>query len=77
MAASQACMGDRFRSVPGAIKLDKRNIESPMGGRWMSHHLMGMAVRLGINHPVARISPALARARVYEICKQHSLRRES
>jgi len=54
-----------------AVKLQERNLPSPMGGRWNGEQLLKMAARLGINHPLARIRPALARALVYEIWKQH------
>jgi DNA invertase Pin-like site-specific DNA recombinase len=58
-----------FRAA--AMKLNERNVESPMGGRWEGHQLMIMAFRIGINHLPARIPRAVARARVYEIFKQH------
>jgi DNA invertase Pin-like site-specific DNA recombinase len=58
-----------FRAA--AISLNDREIPSPMGGVWQGHQLMTMTVRLGIDHPPARISRALARARVHEIWRKH------
>jgi DNA invertase Pin-like site-specific DNA recombinase len=54
-----------------AIALNERGIESPMGGRWTGQTLQRMVRRLGLNHPTARISDEVARARIYEICKQN------
>jgi len=47
-----------------AKKLNARNIETPMGGRWRGHHLQRMAGRLALDHPLARMPEKLARARV-------------
>lgn len=54
-----------------AIKLNARNIESPMGGTWQGDQLLRMARRLGLNPPLARLPRKVAQARVYEIWKQH------
>jgi len=38
-----------FRAA--ANRLNERNIESPMGGRWTGHQLLRMGLRLGLLHP--------------------------
>ncbi len=53
-----------------AIKLNERNIETPLGGQWRGHHVQRMAARLGINHPLARMPEKLARTRVRALFKQ-------
>lgn len=53
-----------------AIKLNERNIETPLGGQWRGHHLQRMAARLKLNHPLARMPEKLARARVRALFKQ-------
>lgn len=50
-----------FRAA--AIKLNERNIETPMGGRWRGHQLQRMARRLGLDHPVAYMPENLAPTR--------------
>jgi len=57
-----------FRAA--AIKLNERDIETPMGGRWRGHQLQRMARRLGINHPLARVPEELARATVRALWEQ-------
>jgi DNA invertase Pin-like site-specific DNA recombinase len=47
-----------------AKKLNARNIETPLGGRWRGHQLQRMARRLDIDHPLARMPERFARARV-------------
>jgi DNA invertase Pin-like site-specific DNA recombinase len=54
-----------------AIRLNERNIETPLGGTWRGHHIQRMARRLGINHPLARVPVDLARARVRAHYKLH------
>jgi DNA invertase Pin-like site-specific DNA recombinase len=52
-----------------ARELNARNIASPMGGLWWGIALQRMAARLGIDHPLARLSPQAALNRVYSIWK--------
>src|SRR5579872_1933549 len=47
-----------------AESLNKRNIESPMGGRWAGSQLQRMAPRLGLDHPKAMLANEVAEARV-------------
>jgi DNA invertase Pin-like site-specific DNA recombinase len=54
-----------------AIRLNERNIETPLGGTWRGHHIQRMARRLGLDHPLARMPEALARTRVRELFKSH------
>jgi DNA invertase Pin-like site-specific DNA recombinase len=54
-----------------AIRLNERNVETPLGGTWRGHHIQRMARRLGIDHPLARMPLELARARVRALYKQH------
>lgn len=54
-----------------AKKLNERNIESPMGGRWQGSQLQRMAPRLGLIHPLGSLRGEEARARVEAIRKQH------
>jgi DNA invertase Pin-like site-specific DNA recombinase len=53
-----------------AIKLNERNIETPLGGQWRGHHVQRMAARLKLDHPLARMPEKLARARVRALFKQ-------
>lgn len=53
-----------------AIRLNERNIETPLGGHWRGHHVQRMAARLGLNHPLARMPEKFARARVRALWKQ-------
>jgi DNA invertase Pin-like site-specific DNA recombinase len=53
-----------------AKKLNARNIETPMGGRWRGHHLQRMARRLALDHPLARMPESFARARVRALFEQ-------
>jgi DNA invertase Pin-like site-specific DNA recombinase len=57
-----------FRSA--AIRLNERNIETPLGGTWRGHHIQRMARRLGLNHPLAYMSKMLARDRVRALWNQ-------
>jgi DNA invertase Pin-like site-specific DNA recombinase len=57
-----------FRAA--AIKLNERNLETPMGGRWRGHQLQRMARRLRLDHPVAHMPESLARARVWAAWKK-------
>lgn len=52
-----------------AIRLNERNIETPLGGTWRGHHIQRMARRLGIDHPLARMPEAFARTRVRALFK--------
>src|ERR1700730_14061500 len=52
-----------------AIRLNERNIETPLGGTWRGHHIQRMARRLGLNHPLARMPEPFARARVRALFK--------
>jgi DNA invertase Pin-like site-specific DNA recombinase len=54
-----------------ANKLNLRNVEGPMGGRWNGDQMRRMALRIGINHPPARLRPEAARAKVREIWQRH------
>jgi DNA invertase Pin-like site-specific DNA recombinase len=54
-----------------AQRLNTRNIETPLGGRWRGHHLQRMARRLGLGHPLARMPEKFARARVRALYEQH------
>lgn len=54
-----------------ALRLNERNIKTPLGGSWRGHHIQRMARRLGIDHPLARMPVGFARARVRAIYKQH------
>ena len=54
-----------------ASKLNERNIESPMGGRWTGIQVKRMACRLGLNHPPASLRRDVARARIQALWKQH------
>ena len=58
-----------FRSA--ANKLNERNIESAMGGRWNGQQLLRMGLRLGLHHPPGRLPREVARARVHAIWNQH------
>jgi len=54
-----------------AIRLNQRNIETPLGGSWRGHHIQRMARRLGIDHPLARMPVGMARARVRAFYERH------
>lgn len=47
-----------------AIRLNQRDIPTPLGGSWRGHHIQRMARRLGIDHPLAPMPESFARARV-------------
>lgn len=53
-----------------AIKLNERNIATPLGGQWRGHHVQRMAVRLKLDHPLARMPEELARERVRALFKR-------
>lgn len=53
-----------------AIRLNERNIETPLGGTWRGHHVQRMARRLGIDHPLARMPEKFARDRVRALWKE-------
>jgi DNA invertase Pin-like site-specific DNA recombinase len=52
-----------------AIRLNERNVETPLGGTWRGHHIQRMARRLGLDHPLARMPETFARARVRTLFK--------
>jgi DNA invertase Pin-like site-specific DNA recombinase len=52
-----------------AIRLNERNVETPLGGTWRGHHIQRMARRLGLEHPLARMPETFARARVRALFK--------
>ena len=58
-----------FRAA--AKKLNERNVETPMGGRWAGHQLKRMALRLGIQHPDGFPRREVVKARVRAIWKEH------
>lgn len=68
-ALRQPGKGDRrpITFCSAARRLNERNIGSPRGGLWRGHQLQRMARRLGINHPLGRLSREVARARVQAI----------
>jgi len=53
-----------------ARRLNARNIETPMGGRWRGNQLQSMARRLGLDHPLTRIPERFARERVRALFEQ-------
>jgi len=67
---SRACTRDRLRHA-AATKLNERNIESPMGGRWTGVQLQRMARRLRLNHPSDSLPLNVARVRIQALWKQH------
>jgi DNA invertase Pin-like site-specific DNA recombinase len=54
-----------------ANKLNERNVESIMGGRWRGHQVLRAALRLGVHHPSSRLPTDVARAKVLAVWKQH------
>jgi DNA invertase Pin-like site-specific DNA recombinase len=67
-AQKQPGRNGRLISFRGAaIRLNERNIETPLGGTWRSHHIQRMATRLGLDHPLARMPEMFARTRVAEL----------
>jgi hypothetical protein len=54
-----------------AKRLEERNIESPMGGRWRGHQLLRMALRIGLHHPTRRQQREVEQAWVRAIYTQH------
>jgi DNA invertase Pin-like site-specific DNA recombinase len=71
-ALKQAGREGRLISFRGAaIRLNERNVQTPLGGTWRGHHIQRMARRLGIDHPLARMPVGFARVRVQALYKQH------
>jgi DNA invertase Pin-like site-specific DNA recombinase len=71
-ALKQPGKDGRMISFRGAaIRLNERNIQTPLGGTWRGHHIQRMARRLGIDHPLARMPVGLARTRVRALYKLH------
>ena len=58
-----------FRAA--ANRLNERNIESPMGGRWTGDQLLRMGLRLGLHHPPGHLPCTVVRARVRALWKEH------
>ena len=54
-----------------AARLNERQVESPMGGRWTSTNFGNMACRLGLRHRPFRLPREVLQARVRAIWKQH------
>jgi DNA invertase Pin-like site-specific DNA recombinase len=54
-----------------AGKLNDRNIESLMGGRWSGSGLIRIARRLGLDYPPGMVPQEVIRARVHEIWKEN------
>jgi DNA invertase Pin-like site-specific DNA recombinase len=54
-----------------AVRLNDRNIATPLGGQWRGHHLQRMAARLKLDHPLAHMPEKLARERVRALFKRH------
>jgi len=53
-----------------AVKLNERNIATPLGGQWRGHHVQRMAARLKLDHPLARMPEKLAWDRVRALFEQ-------
>jgi DNA invertase Pin-like site-specific DNA recombinase len=69
-ALKQPGRDGRLISFRGAaIRLNERNVETPLGGTWRGHHIQRMARRLGLDHPLARMPETLARTRVRALFK--------
>jgi hypothetical protein len=54
-----------------ALRLNQRDVATPLGGSWRGHDIQRMARRLGIDHLLARMPESFARARVralYKLC---------
>ena len=54
-----------------AQKLNERQLQSPMGGRWSSINVANLACRLGLRDRPARVPREVLQARVPAIWKQH------
>lgn len=54
-----------------AVRLNERNIPSPMGGRWSGHQLSRITHRLGINHPLVRHPLSVAEAHIRAVWMRH------
>jgi DNA invertase Pin-like site-specific DNA recombinase len=54
-----------------ANRLNERNIESPMGGRWTGHQLLRMGLRLGLHHPPGHLRREVVQARVRALWTEH------
>jgi DNA invertase Pin-like site-specific DNA recombinase len=64
--------GERPISFSGAAaKLNDRNIESPMGGRWTASTLKRMGGLLGLDHPAGMVPTAAVRDRVRELWREN------
>jgi DNA invertase Pin-like site-specific DNA recombinase len=67
----QGVNGRPITFCSAARKLNERNIESPMGGRWQGTQLQRIACRLELNHPKGSLTHEAARARVHAMWKKH------
>ena len=54
-----------------AKRLNERNIESALGGRWRGHQVQRVAARLGLHHPLAYVKADVARAKVQALWQSH------
>ena len=54
-----------------ADRLNERHIPSPMGGRWSSINVRGIACRLGLRERPVRVSREALQARVRAVWKQY------
>jgi DNA invertase Pin-like site-specific DNA recombinase len=71
-ALRQPGLNDRpIAFTAAATKLNERNIESPMGGRWQGSSLQRMAHRLQLSHPTASLRGEAARAPIQALWKRH------
>jgi hypothetical protein len=62
--------GEPISFQAAALKLAERNVESPLGGRLLGHHLQRMARRLGMDHPKGYLKHDVVRARVRAMWKE-------
>jgi hypothetical protein len=70
-ALRQPGMDGRMITFGGAAKiLNERGIESVMGGRWRSHQLRRIALRLGLRHPLGRVPIEEARVKVLALWRR-------
>jgi DNA invertase Pin-like site-specific DNA recombinase len=71
-ALKQPGRDGRLISFRGAaMRLNGRNLETPLGGTWRGHHVQRMARRLKVDHPLAYMSGKCAQDRVRALWNQH------
>jgi DNA invertase Pin-like site-specific DNA recombinase len=63
--------GEPISHYAAARRLEERNIELPMGGRWTGAQLRKMALRIGLHHPTRRQQREVRNAQICAIYKQH------